>query len=94
MALKLQEDKKQNISNWLAAKAPDLKCPACGASDWSIGDFLLGMPTVSLITSIHGDVRSDSSLFRVVQIICNNCGYVMNFDATKLRQEYQIIDAE
>ena len=92
--MKLQEDKKQRISSWLAAKAPDLKCPACGVDDWSIGDYLLGVPTVSLITSIHGDVRSDSVLFRVVQTICNNCGYVMFFDATKLRQEHQIIDAE
>lgn len=92
--MKLQEDKKQKIRGWLAAMTPELTCPACRVDDWSTGDYLLGTPTISPIMSIHGDVRNDSALFRVVQIICNNCGYVMYFDATKMREEQRIIDAD
>jgi hypothetical protein len=32
----LDDEQRQKVLDWLSIKCPGFRCPACGASDWSV----------------------------------------------------------
>jgi uncharacterized Zn finger protein len=47
-------------------------CPMCGQRNWTLGDEVVG----SMATSLHGGVGIGGPLIPMVQVVCNNCGFV------------------
>jgi len=74
------EYRRQQIINWLNEKWPMAqKCPICQHREWSIDG------TIHELREFHsGDFVVGGSVFPVVPIVCNFCGYTFFFNALKL----------
>ena len=64
----------QALERWMRSKVI-VQCPACGESRWRFSEagYVRG-----LLEHGEPDLVEDKG---VVKILCNNCGYVMLFDA-------------
>lgn len=78
--MSLHESKKQQLLNWLQAKGVRDDCPACGATGRHPGD-IVAPPT----TPDGGGTVVGGPNFPLVQVICQNCGYVMHFATTSIQ---------
>lgn len=77
---RLVEHRKQQVMNWLNKKWPMAqKCPICQRREWSFSG------TIHELREFHkGDFIVGGSVFPVVPIVCNFCGYTLFFNALKL----------
>lgn len=76
----LAEYRRQRVMNWLNKKWPiPQSCPICRRKDWSTGG------TIHELREFHsGSFFAAGSVFPVVPIVCNFCGYTLFFNAFKL----------
>lgn len=66
------------LATWLESKVHNKNCPCCEGNRWTACDIFSG--------NSHGEDGTpdgDASI-PMVQLICDNCGYVMLFAAVKV----------
>lgn len=73
--MKLSEDDKQKITNWIQDKCGNMRCTCCGYGQWQLMDFAT-LP-------IGFDVRSTRFFYHQglpqISVVCTNCGHIKNF---------------
>jgi predicted nucleic-acid-binding Zn-ribbon protein len=73
----LNPHQRRSLENWMRTKAI-IQCPACGNDKWGFaGTYYLR----ALLEAGEEDLTEGGG---VVKVSCDNCGYVMLFDAEKL----------
>jgi predicted RNA-binding Zn-ribbon protein involved in translation (DUF1610 family) len=70
----LNEIQRRTLKDWMRSKAI-LQCPACGDTGWR---FAEGTYVRALLEPGDADLTEDKG---VVKVLCDNCGYMMLFDA-------------
>lgn len=71
------QNKKEEIVKKLQIKAPNLKCPVCGFSDFTLTEGYFAHDLQDDLTSRHIGGKN----VPVIPIACKNCGFVMEFSA-------------
>jgi predicted RNA-binding Zn-ribbon protein involved in translation (DUF1610 family) len=67
----------EGVKQAVQAKGGTLACPVCGREEFTLEE-----------ASVLGSGRAEeygTSRLRRAQLVCENCGHVMNFDLAKLR---------
>lgn len=85
---KLSAEDQSKIAGWLNDKAITHTCPVCGANDWMIGDYVVGLP----IANSRYPLRS--SVYPAVIMTCRNCAYVRQFLARGVGIDTSAIEPE
>ncbi len=70
----LSSKQRQILERWMRSKVI-IQCPACGEDRWR---FAEASYVRALLEAGEADLGEDKG---VVKILCDNCGYVMLFDA-------------
>ena len=70
----LSDPQQQRLENWIRSKAV-VHCPACGDSKWRLAEAAY---VRALLEPGEVDLTEAGG---VVQLPCDNCGYVALFDA-------------
>ncbi len=70
----LNQLQQQTLKDWMRSKAI-IQCPACAEDRWR---FAEASYLRALLEAGEADLGEDKG---VVKIVCDNCGYVMLFDA-------------
>jgi predicted nucleic-acid-binding Zn-ribbon protein len=73
----LNPHQRRSLENWMRMKAI-IQCPACGNDKWR---FAEASYLRALLEAGEEDLTEGEG---VVKVSCDNCGYVMLFDAEKL----------
>ena len=76
----LNEETVEVIDNHIEKYSPD-SCPVCDQGDWSKEDHL------GAICAQHDRGVNLYKTLQVVQLVCNHCGYVLLFDATRIGKQ-------
>jgi len=74
----LTPEQQKKLQNWLSSKNVTPNCPSCGGRSWSIGDIISSPVLTSGGTAIGGRT------IPMVQVICNNCGFVRLYAAVPI----------
>jgi len=74
----LTPDQMDQIQSWMEEKNVDPTCPACSNSSWVTSEMIA--PPVRARTK----PSEDGLQVPMVQLTCNNCGYVRLFSAVKM----------
>ena len=77
--MQISPSQQQELFHWLRAKGVREDCPACGAESWMAGD-IIAPPTAPG----GGETAVGGPSFPLVQIVCKNCSYVMQFAGTPI----------
>lgn len=67
----LTDRQKNTIQTNLQSKIRGT-CPMCGQSNWTLGEEVVASNT----TSLQGGMAIGGQFVPMVQLICNNCGFV------------------
>ena len=70
----LNEIQQQTLKDWIRSKAI-VQCPACGDNRWHVAEAAY---LRALLEAGDPDLTEDKG---VVKVSCDNCGYVLLFDA-------------
>ncbi len=70
----LNEIQGRTLKDWMRSKAI-LQCPACGDTGWRFAEAAY---VRALLEPGDADLTEDKG---VVKVLCDNCGYMMLFDA-------------
>lgn len=73
----LNPQQRRNLEDWMREKAV-IQCPACGHDKWEIAEACY---VKALLEEGEEDLTEDEG---VVKVSCEECGYVMLFDAKKV----------
>lgn len=68
--MSLTTKQKENIAEKL--KKINGSCPICNQKNWTIGDEIVSANSVSLA----GSTVMGGPFIPMVQVVCNNCGFV------------------
>ena len=66
----LSHEQVHKLEQWWDSTGVARKCPMCGHVQWEAGEIVSGT-----------DVSGQGSVLPMVQVICQNCSYVMMFAA-------------
>ncbi len=66
----LTHEQVHKLEQWWDSAGVERKCPMCGHGQWEAGEIISG-----------SDVSGQGSVLPMVQVICQNCSYVMMFAA-------------
>ena len=70
------ETQRQRLIDWMRTKEVQAPCPASAAFQWAPGDLVAESGV-----DAKGNIRYSGGLVLLVQLVCGNCGFVMQFDA-------------
>jgi hypothetical protein len=73
----LNQLQQQTLKDWMRSKAI-LQCPACGGDTWR---FTEAAYVRALLEAGEADLTEGRG---VVKLSCDNCGYMMLFDAERV----------
>lgn len=73
----LSPSEKTLVQKFLQSKTSNLQCPVCGSGNWSVGD----QAVVCVPVGQGGHLNLGGQITPMVQLISNDCGYVLNFAA-------------
>ena len=71
-------DQMDQIQSWMEEKDIDTTCPACGNAAWVTSEMIAPLVRSA---SKPSEERVQVPL---VQLMCDNCGYVRHFSAVKM----------
>lgn len=74
----LDQAQAAKVQAWIKAKAPTFRYPACGSTNFTVGDI------VSAPVRTAGGVALGGPDVPMVQVICNNCVHVTLFAAVPM----------
>ena len=66
----LTHEQVHKLKQWWDSTGVERRCPMCGHGQWEAGEIISG-----------NDVSGQGSVLPMVQVICQNCSYVMMFAA-------------
>jgi predicted nucleic-acid-binding Zn-ribbon protein len=66
----LSDEQVNKLEQWWDSAGVDRTCPMCGNGHWDAGEIISG-----------SDVSGEGNVLPMVQVICQNCSYVMLFAA-------------
>ena len=66
----LSDEQVNKLEQWWNSVGVDRTCPMCGNGQWDAGEIISG-----------SDVSGEGNVLPMVQVICQNCSYVMMFAA-------------
>ena len=66
----LTHEQVNKLEQWWDSTGVERKCAMCGHGQWEAGEIISGT-----------DVSGQGSVLPMVQVICQNCSYVMMFAA-------------
>ena len=66
----LTHEQVHKLKQWWDSTGVERRCPMCGHGQWEAGEIISG-----------NDVTGQGSVLPMVQLICQNCSYVMMFGA-------------
>jgi predicted nucleic-acid-binding Zn-ribbon protein len=66
----LNDEQVNKLEQWWDSAGVDRTCPMCGNGQWDTGEIISG-----------SDVSGEGNVLPMVQVICQNCSYVMMFAA-------------
>lgn len=72
----LDSSEVKRVRKWLQDRSIELKCPICGSANWSPGTVVVPTKYSEDAVLVVGGVE-----YPMLQLICNDCGYVMLFSA-------------
>ena len=74
--LKLTQEEKKEIADWISKRAPDLRCSVCGQKHFVLADHVIA-------GFIHsgGGLALGGATYPQVMVICTNCGHTIQFNA-------------
>jgi hypothetical protein len=75
----ISDSQKEQLFEWLKAKGVRQDCPACGSASRRVGD-IIATPSAPA----GGGTVVGGPNFRVVQVICTQCAFVMHFATTPI----------
>jgi len=67
----------QAVKDHLTKHAPD-SCSICGGTSWT------DQPDLGAVVTQHDGGVNMLNTLQVLQLVCDNCGYVVMFDAEKV----------
>ncbi len=73
----LNQLQQQTLKDWMRSKAI-LQCPACGSDRWRFAEAAY---VRALLEAGEADLTEGRG---VVKLSCDNCGYMMLFDAERV----------
>jgi hypothetical protein len=79
MDMPINETQQEKLFEWLSEKGVRDTCPACGCEARRVGDIIAPPP----MPHGGGTVVGGPS-FPLVQVICENCSFVMHFASTPI----------
>jgi RNase P subunit RPR2 len=74
--MRLNLDQQRVFDDWIRQKIEHHMCQLCQSPHWRIGELIS--------SSDHNDPGEQSSS-PMVQLICQNCGHVVLFDASRIK---------
>jgi len=66
----LSHEQVHKLEQWWDSRGVDRKCSMCGNGQWEAGEIISGT-----------DVSGQGNVLPMVQVVCQNCRYVMMFAA-------------
>lgn len=75
----LTDLQKETVKEALGNKMKG-SCSTCLQNNWTIGDELVA----SVVASLQGGLGLGGPYIPMVQVICNNCGFVAHYAVAKL----------
>lgn len=76
-SMTLNPEQRRMLERWMRSKAI-VQCPACGDSGWRFDEAVY---IKALLSEGDADLTETGG---IVKLSCDNCGYVMLFDAEQL----------
>lgn len=77
----LDPTQEQTLQRWLSQNTAELLCPLCGTgAAWVPGEVFTGNP----VYPGDGGPGTSRPPIRMVQVICDSCGYLLLFSAEKV----------
>ncbi|KAA1057188.1 hypothetical protein FH063_001356 [Azospirillum argentinense] len=68
---------EEQIKNFFDRKVTHPECPVCDANDWLVAPSpSTGEVTLLNSINVHKPGERPSETYAVIQVYCNNCGYV------------------
>ncbi len=81
--MKLTSEQQRVFANWVREKMEHHTCQLCQSNHWTIGEWI--QPTSELVTEEFETNHSHGK----VELICKNCGQVLQFDVRFIRDWQQ-----
>lgn len=73
----LNEKEQEKINEWLSSKGVSRLCESCGKDAWVPGPVVRA---IGIDTSV-GEADWDNASIPMVQVLCENCGYIRHYSA-------------
>jgi hypothetical protein len=67
----------EKIKTWVNSKAPNLRCPVCGTSNWNVPE-LVAAPIFQ-----NGGIYF-GSVVPLIPLVCTNCSHTLLFAAAMM----------
>lgn len=85
----MEDSEKTKVLNWFRTRCLDAECPMCGAPlRTASGEPNMGLyhkrVLLEVVSKTDTGVKKDNKGKVGVCLECNNCGYMMLFDAQKI----------
>jgi hypothetical protein len=80
ISVKLTIDQQRVVDDWIHQKIEHNTCQLCQSNHWQIGDLL----------SLTPRDAADHSTGGLVQLVCQNCGHVLLFDVSRIKQWHSV----
>ena len=81
--MRLTTEQQRAFTNWVREKMEHHACQLCQSNTWKIGELI--HPSSELVTEEFEASHSHDK----VELICRNCGYVLQFDVRYIRDWQQ-----
>lgn len=72
----LSSEEVKRVEEWLRGHDIQVQCPICGSPNWSPGTVIVPTKYSETAALVLGGVE-----YPMLQLICDDCGYVMLFSA-------------
>jgi hypothetical protein len=76
----LDATQQQKLNTWMQGKGVRNNCPACGTRNW-VGGEIINAP---ILVPGGGIAIGGGPSIPMIQVICDNCAYVMLFAAVPI----------
>jgi RNA polymerase subunit RPABC4/transcription elongation factor Spt4 len=76
MSDELNSGEVKKVQEWLRERDVKVQCPICGSPKWSPGTVIVPTKYSETAALVFGGVE-----YPMLQLICDDCGYVMLFSA-------------
>jgi hypothetical protein len=73
----------EEFTNYLKSKGIEGKCPMCSQKTWDKSENLYALVPWSQTNGFEVG-KKDNLITPIIELVCNNCGYVVHFNAVTM----------